>query len=207
MRFLPLLGRLLVALLVVVLVVPFIVAARVWWVARDDDRPASDAIVVLGAAQFDGRPSSVFEARLEHARELYADGVAPLVITVGGSQPGDRFTEGSSGRDYLIEAGVPAEDVVAVETGSDTLSSVRAVAEQMDELGLSTAVIVTDPWHILRTRVMARDEGIEAVGSPTRSGPAVRTRETQLRYIAREALGLLYYRITGESAIEGPDAL
>jgi vancomycin permeability regulator SanA len=206
-RFVVLLSRLLVFLLVIAVAVPLFVGGRIWLVARDDDRRPSEVILVLGAAQFDGRPSSIFEARLVHARNLYQDGVAPLIMTVGGSAPGDRLTEASAGRDYLVGVGVPAEDVVAVEVGRDTLQSVDAAAERMEQLGLDTAVIVTDPWHALRTRTMARDEGIDAVASPTRRGPAVRTRETQVRYIARETLGLIYYRIFGDSVAEGPDAL
>ncbi len=179
-------------------------AAGVWWTARQDDRPASDAIVVLGAAQFDGRPSSVFKARLQHARALYEDGVAPRVITVGGSREGDRTTEAEAGAAFLEERGVEA---VAVAEGSNTLQSVEAVEQLMQQEGWETAVLVTDPWHSLRSVRMARDVGIEAHTSPTRAGPSVRTRGTQARYIARETLALLYYEILGGSGESGPSAV
>lgn len=179
-------------------------AAAVWWTARQDDRPASDAIVVLGAAQFDGRPSSIFKARLQHARELYEDGVAPRVITVGGGRQGDRTTEAEAGADFLRGRGV---DVVAVPEGRNTLQSLQAVEELMDERGWEGAVVVTDPWHSLRSRTMARDVGITAETSPTRAGPSVRTRGTQVRYIARETLALLYYKALGRSGESGPSAV
>lgn len=197
-------ARRLVSLLVLsVLLVLLGTATTVWWTARQDDRPPSDAIVVLGASQFDGRPSSVFKARLQHARALYEDSVAPRVITVGGGQAGDRTTEAEAGAAFLRARGV---EVVAVPEGRNTLQSVRAVEQRMAEQGWDTAVLVTDPWHALRARTMARDAGIEAESSPTRAGPSVRTRETQIRYIARETLAFLYYKLFGRSGESGPDA-
>jgi uncharacterized SAM-binding protein YcdF (DUF218 family) len=195
------------ALVLLAVLLLLVTATRVWWTARQDDRRPSDAIVVLGASQFDGRPSSVFTARLDHASELWEDGVAPRVITVGGNQVGDRFTEAEAGRNWLADHGVPAERVVAVGTGTDTLSSIRAVADTMKEQGWTTAVIVTDPWHSLRTRTIARSQDIDAVTSPTRQGPAVRTRETEVRYIARETLAYLYFLVFRRSADAGPDAV
>jgi uncharacterized SAM-binding protein YcdF (DUF218 family) len=180
-------------------------AASIWWVARGDDRTPTDAILVLGASQFDGRPSSVLEARLEHAKRLYAQGVAPVVVTVGGGRPGDRFTEADAGATYLRDRGV--EDVVAVGEGSDTLQSIRAVEAVLVERGWESVTVVTDPWHSLRSRAMARDAGFDARTSPTRAGPSVRTRGTQVRYIARETAAYLYYRAFGRSSDSGPRAL
>ncbi len=197
----------LAALLVLALVVVLGTAGRVWWFARQDDRRVSDAIVVLGAAQFDGRPSSVFTARLVHARDLWRDDVAPRIITVGGNRAGDRFTEASAGKRWLVDHGVPAGRVVTVPTGGDTLESVDAVETRMRARGWSTAVVVTDPWHALRTRAMATDQGIDAVMSPTRQGPAVRQRSTQLRYITRETGAYLFYKVFGSSADLGSHAV
>jgi uncharacterized SAM-binding protein YcdF (DUF218 family) len=180
---------------------------RVWWVAREDDRRASDVIVVLGAAQFDGRPSSVFTARLVHARDLYKDDIAPRIVTVGGNRAGDRYTEASAGQMWLQTHGVPASKIVAVPTGNDTLTSVRAVSKKMKQQRWKTATIVTDPWHSLRTRSMANDSGIDAVTSPTRQGPAVRTRQTEIRYIFRESLAYLYYKAFHRSSDAGPNAV
>ncbi|MFF0493588.1 YdcF family protein [Nocardia sp. NPDC004068] len=175
-------------------------AFRVWQVARINDYSHADAIVVLGAAQYDGTPSSVFEARLAQAYHLYTKGVAPLVITVGGKQVGDNYTEAASGRNYLRDRGVPADHLLAVETGSDTLQSIEAVADAMRARDLSSAVLVSDPWHSLRTRTMARDAGLQAWTAPTRTGPAVYTRESQAHGIARETGALLWYQITHVSA-------
>ena len=197
--------RIIAGVVLAVLVVVLGTATRVWAVARGDDRRVSDVIVVLGASQYDGRPSSVFEARLEHAKVLYDEGVAPRVITVGGGQPGDRFTEAAAGRAYLQKRGV--KEVIAVGEGSDTLQSMKAVDRVMEAEGWTTAVLVTDPWHSLRARRMATDQGIDAVTSPTRSGPSVRTRGTQVRYIARETAGYLYYRVFGASNDAGPGAI
>jgi uncharacterized SAM-binding protein YcdF (DUF218 family) len=174
-------------------------AFSVWQVARIDDRRPVDAVVVLGAAQYDGEPSSIFASRLRHAEALYEQGVAPRIVTTGGGRAGDVYTEAEAGRRYLIDRGVPADDVIAVEEGSDTLGSLQAVAARANRDGWQSALVVSDPWHSLRARTMARDNGLYAWTSPTRSGPVVQTRETQLRYIVRETAALLYYRLTHAS--------
>lgn len=192
------LGALLALLAVGVWVVS--VLFRVWWVARQDDRPVSDAIVVLGASQYDGTPSPVLEYRLRHAQELYEQGVAPRIVTVGGKLKGDRFTEAEAGKDWLVAHGVPAQDVVAVGTGHDTWKSLVAVDDLFGRRGWSSAVLVTDPWHSFRSREMAQDLGISTATSPTRSGPIVQERWTEIRYVLRETGGYLDYtwqRLTG----------
>jgi uncharacterized SAM-binding protein YcdF (DUF218 family) len=191
------------AVLAVVLVVVS-TALAIWWNARQDSRPVSDAIVVLGSAQYNGVPSSIFEARLQHAVRLYEDGVAPVIVTVGGKATGDQFTEAEAGRDYLANAGIPADALLAVPEGVDTLQSMRAVAAAFDERGWASAVLVTDPWHAMRAERMAEDAGMEAESSPTRQGPAVQTRATQFRYILRETAAYLLYRATGESVSGAP---
>ncbi|MGY1650761.1 YdcF family protein [Geodermatophilus sp. SYSU D01119] len=179
-------------------------AVAIWWTARQDARPASDAIVVLGSAQYNGVPSSIFEARLEHALSLWEDGVAPVVVTVGGKAAGDQFTEAEAGRDYLLRAGVPGDALLAVPEGVDTLESMRAVGAEFAGRGWSRAVLVTDPWHAMRAERMAEDAGMSAESSPTRQGPAVQTRGTQFRYILRETAAYLLYRVTGESVAGAP---
>jgi uncharacterized SAM-binding protein YcdF (DUF218 family) len=179
-------------------------ALAIWWTARQDARPTSDAIVVLGSAQYNGVPSSIFQARLEHAMKLYDQGVAPMIVTVGGKKSGDEFTEAEAGREYLADAGVPDDALLAVQQGVDTLESMRAVATEFDERGWHTAVLVTDPWHAMRAERMAEDAGMEASSSPTRQGPAVQTRTTQFKYILRETAAYLLYRVTGESVAGAP---
>ena len=197
-------GRVVGALLLAVVLLVVSTATAIWWTARQDARPTSDAIVVLGSAQYNGVPSSIFEARLEHALALYEADVAPVIVTVGGKANGDQFTEAESGRAYLAEAGVPEDGLLAVEEGLDTLESMRAVATAFDGRGWSSAVLVTDPWHALRAERMAEDTGITADSSPTRQGPAVQTRTTQFRYILRETAAYLLYRATGESVAGAP---
>jgi uncharacterized SAM-binding protein YcdF (DUF218 family) len=196
--------RVLGAALTAVLLLIGSTALAIWWTARQDARPTSDAIVVLGSAQYNGVPSSIFEARLEHALELYEEDVAPMIVTVGGKASGDEFSEAEAGREYLAAAGVPDDALLAVQEGVDTLESMRAVATEFDDRGWHTAVLVTDPWHALRAERMAEDAGIEASSSPTRQGPAVQTRTTQFKYILRETAAYLLYRVTGESVAGAP---
>ena len=191
------------AVLAVVLLVAS-TALAIWWTARQDSTPDSDAIVVLGSAQYNGVPSSIFEARLEHAIALYEAGVAPMIVTVGGKADGDQFTEAEAGRDYLSGSGVPPDALLAVPEGGDTLESIRAVSSTFTDRGWSTAVLVSDPWHAMRAERMAEDAGIDAESSPTRQGPAVQTRTTQFRYILRETAAYLLYRATGESVAGAP---
>jgi uncharacterized SAM-binding protein YcdF (DUF218 family) len=199
-----LLGRVLLAVIVAALLIVTSTALAIWWTARQDARTPADAIVVLGSAQYNGVPSSIFEARLEHALRLYEDGVAPVVVTVGGKAAGDQFTEAAAGEAYLADAGIPGDALLAVEEGVDTLESMRAVSAEFADRGWSSAVLVTDPWHVMRTERMAEDSGIEATSSPTRQGPSVYSRTTQFRYILRETAAYLLYRATGESVAGAP---
>lgn len=173
---------------------------RVWQVARLDDREPADIVIVLGAAQYSGKPSAILEARLKHAKNLYDQGVVSYVVTSGGRQEGDRYTEADAGVRWLTARGLPPDRVVGVGEGNDTLGSVRAVANVAKQRGWTSAVIVSDPWHSMRARTMARDEGLGAQSSPTHTGPAVQTRETQARYIVYETAALLYYRVLNAPA-------
>jgi uncharacterized SAM-binding protein YcdF (DUF218 family) len=191
------------ALVVVLLLVLAGTAARVVAAGRSDDAPAddppsgsrrtADAILVLGAAQFDGRPQEYLAARLDHARDLYRAGTATRVLTLGGRQPGDRFTEADAGQRYLVQHGVPADRIVRVGQGNDTLVSIRAAARLMRDRGWDSAVIVTDPWHELRSTTMLRDQGITAYGSPTTRGPSVAGAGVPVRYVGRETVAYLAY--------------
>jgi uncharacterized SAM-binding protein YcdF (DUF218 family) len=169
---------------------------RVWQVARLDDREHADVVVVLGAAQYDGTPSAVLGARLDHAARLWREGVAPMIVTVGGRRVGDTYTEAEAGRNYLTSYGIPGGAVVPIGQGRDTLESLRAVVRRARLAGWRTAVIVSDPWHSLRARRMADDLGLVSWTSPTRSGPIVQTRSIQARYLIRESAALLHYRLT-----------
>ena len=118
--------RVLLLIIALVVLVPLVVASRVWYAARHDSQPRSDAIIVLGAAQYNGRPSPTLEWRLVHALKLYNRGVAPAIVTVGGKRPGDTYTEAAAGRRWLAAHGVPESKLVAVSAGYDTLTSLAA---------------------------------------------------------------------------------
>jgi uncharacterized SAM-binding protein YcdF (DUF218 family) len=184
-------------LIALVVGTPLAAASYVWYVAREDVRTHSDAILVLGAAQFNGTPGDVLAWRLRHALSLFNEGVAKHIVTVGGNQPGDNYTEAGSGKAWLNQHGVPESRLVSVPTGTDTLESMVAAGNEFRKRDWHTAVIVTDPPHALRSRTMARANGIQAVTSPTRSGPIVYSRDTQFRYIVRETGGYLYFQLIG----------
>jgi uncharacterized SAM-binding protein YcdF (DUF218 family) len=166
--------------------------------ARDDAQPA-DAIVVMGAAQYDGRPSPVFEARLEHAVALYRDGVAPYLVVTGGKAEGDRTTEAAAARDYAIGHGVPAGAILMEHEARTTLASIRAVASILRDADLRTAVFVSDRQHMLRVLRMADDEGIVGWGSPTTSSPIDRDPIARLDATIHELGALAIYFVTGDS--------
>lgn len=161
---------------------------------RDEQQPA-DAIVVLGAAQFDGTPGGVFEARLEHAVELYKQGLAPWLIVTGGKLPADRTTEAASARRWAIDHGVPASAILGENKGRNTLESVEAVAALLREHRLKTAVFVSDETHMLRVLRMASDLGIVAWGSPTRTSATDRDPVRRRKAMLHEMAGLAAYYV------------
>ncbi len=180
--------RLVAAAAVIALVVT---AVRVVLTGRDDERRASDVIVVLGAAQLDGTPGPVLQQRLEHALELHQEGVAPVVVTTGGALAGDPFTEGGVGRQWLIDQGLAQDEALAVEVGRDTVTSLEATAEVMRDRGWDTAVVVTDRPHVLRSVTMLQDQGVDAVGSAAERGPGGWW--LTARYVTRETFAYLHY--------------
>lgn len=192
--------RAVLGLIVVAVVVVGGTAFRVWQYGRVDDRNHADVILVLGAAQYNGDPSSVLANRLNQALSLYHQGVADQIVTVGGRQPRDRYTEAQAGDRYLIDRGVPDTNLTEVNSGSDTLTSLRAAAAVFAQHGWHTAVLVSDPWHMFRAKRMALDSGIDAWTSPTHSGPAVQTRTVEMEYVVRETAATLYYRFTKSPA-------
>ena len=164
-------------------------AADVWQTSKRDERSQAQAIVVMGAAQYDGRPSPVFRARLDHAGELEQDGVAPLVVVLGGKQEGDRFTEAQAGAAYL-ERTLPASRVTGVGTGHSTLESLEAFRQFAAARRLHRIVIVSDPFHLARSQEMARKLGFDATVSRPPRGPAASHPAT----LVRETLTLTYFR-------------
>ena len=152
---------------------------------QDQSRPA-DAIVVLGAAQYNGHPSPVLRARLDHALALYRDRTAPLVVVTGGVGRGDTTSEAMVGRRYLLAHGVPPEAVVARGVAHTTTGSMDAVAGWLRGRGLRRIVLVSDPFHMFRLRLEARRIAIEAYTSPTASSPISSNPVLELRYLFAE---------------------
>jgi uncharacterized SAM-binding protein YcdF (DUF218 family) len=158
----------------------------------DEARPA-DAIIVLGAAEYRGRPSPVLEARLNHALLLYLRGLAPRVITTGGAGGDPVFTEGSVGRTYLTQHGVPPEAIVVEREAETTAQSVAAVVEIMRRMNLRSAIVVSDGYHIFRVKKMLESSGLKVYGSPRPSSPPG---EWRARWQdVRQAVGYLLWRM------------
>jgi vancomycin permeability regulator SanA len=174
-------------------------AMTVWRAAHDDDASRierADLIIVLGAAQYGGTPSPVFQGRLDHAVLLFRQGRADSVMVVGGKAPGDSTTEAQAGRDYLVSQGVPADSVVAEPVGRTTYESLVGAATYMNEHEMESAFLVSDPWHNARIARMASDLGIRGYASATWTSAAT-SEDTRFSGYARETLAYLYYRVFG----------
>lgn len=177
---------------------------QVWNTGRDDSflqsRSTVDAIVVLGAAQYDGRPSPQLRARLDHVVTLWNLSVAPVVVVTGGKQTGDRFTEAEASRDYLVSRGLPVEVIVIESRGESTYQSLEAVRDEARVNQWQRVVLVSDPYHLKRAQLVAAELGMAAEVSATRAG--VVSGSSALRRNVREALGIMVGRITGFRQLE-----
>jgi uncharacterized SAM-binding protein YcdF (DUF218 family) len=168
---------------------------QVWMQSRHDGATASDAIVVLGAAQYDGRPSPVLEARLDHALDLWEQGLAPIIVVTGGKQEGDRFTEATASANYLLERGVPDSQILREVQGTNSWESLAAAARILRERGLSEVILVSDPFHALRIGGIADELGLDAHVSPTRTSPI--SGGAQVKQMVRETGAVAVGRVIG----------
>jgi uncharacterized SAM-binding protein YcdF (DUF218 family) len=193
------LSRLGIAAIVGVIVVTGYTAFRIWDRGNRDERRTADAIVVLGAAQYNGVPSPLFQRRLDHAIQLYRDGIAPLLIVTGGKgRELDVTTEAEAAQAYSITHGVPSAAILVEDRGRNTLESLRSVGSILHDRGLQSAVVVSNRTHMLRSLRMARDLGIEAYGSPaTATSPAESSLGAQVEDTLHEIGGLAAYFLTG----------
>ena len=144
---------------------------QVWMASRRDEARPSDAIIVLGAAEYDGRPSPVLAARLDHAIQLYRDGIAPVIVVTGGRVPGDRFTEAGASADYLHKHAIPDTAILRETTGRTSWESLGAAARFLEQRHKARVVLVSDPYHSERIKAIAHEVGLDAVTSPTRTSP------------------------------------
>jgi uncharacterized SAM-binding protein YcdF (DUF218 family) len=182
----------LMAAVVLYLAVTFV---QVWRAARNDQARPAEAIVVFGTAQYNGVPSPVLAARLDHAIELYEKDLAPVIVVTGGNRPGDNFTEATASANYLIEHGVPDENVLREVSGTSSWQSLAAAANFLEDREINEVLLVSDPFHSLRIRAMASELGLEGHSSPTKTSPIKGM--TEARYMVRETVAVAVGRIVG----------
>jgi uncharacterized SAM-binding protein YcdF (DUF218 family) len=175
-------------LLALVVIAYLLVLGWVWRMGRLDQHRQADAIVVLGAAQYNGRPSPVLKARLDHAVTLFREGLAPVVVVTGGIGTGDRMSEATVGHRYLRSQAIPDSAIVVRPEGRTTDQSMRSVGEWMRERDLARALLVSDGFHMARLRLEARRAALEAYTSPAPESPITRGGRREAGYLALEAL-------------------
>ena len=173
----------------------FIVFCSVLYVGAKDNAAKADVIMVMGAAQYDGRPSPQLAARLDHALLLFNEGRAPLIAVTGGKRLGDRYTEAEASRRYLVTRGVDETAILAETSGASTWQSVANLSPVLLKEGLRTVLVVTDRYHVQRTVLSIREVGFEASGSATRTSPVTGARA--LAHAAEESVGVAIGRLIG----------
>ena len=182
-----------VAALLVYVIVTFV---QVWMASRRNEaRRGSQAIVVFGAAQYNGRPSAVLRARLDHASDLFKQGYSKTIVVTGGRQPGDRFTEATASADYLHTKGVPDTDILREVSGHSSWQSLASAAAFLRARHITHVILVSDPFHSLRIKAMASELGLHASTSPTRTSPIGGF--TEAEYMGRETAAVAVGRIVG----------
>ena len=191
------LGRVALLTLVALAILAGYTTYRIWTQGQRDEQRPVDAIVVMGAAQYDGRPSPIFAARLDHAVSLYLAGVAPNLVVTGGKADGDRTTEAATARAYAIARGVPDSAILVEDQSRTTKASIHSVAALLRDHGLSDALFVSDRPHMLRVLRMAQDDGIRAWGSPTSTSPIERDGAGRMDATLHELGALAAYFLAG----------
>jgi uncharacterized SAM-binding protein YcdF (DUF218 family) len=181
-----------VGVLVLYLGVTFV---QVWLASRQDNARAAQAIVVFGTAQYNGEPSPVLKARLDHAIDLYRRKLAPVIVVTGGRLPGDKFTEATASANYLSAHGVSDTDVLREVSGQSSWQSLAATASFLKERGIKRVLLVSDPFHSYRIGAMADELGLEGYASPTKSSPIAGFNEA--KYMLRETAAVAVGRIIG----------
>lgn len=168
---------------------------QVWSTANQDQARPADAIVVLGAAQYDGRPAAVLASRLDHVLQLYKAGYADTIVVTGGKQPLDRFTEAAASAKYLEARGVPASAILEAPIGHNSFDSISAAAQLLKQRRKHTVLMVSDPYHSLRIGGIAEEVGLKPYTSPTRTSPI--TGASAFRRMMKEAAGISLARVIG----------
>lgn len=206
MIFFKIVRRIIAAVILIVIAVPLYAIGVTWQAANNTLTRKGDVIVVLGAAQLNGRPGEVLEARLIEAKRIYKLGLAPQIITVGAGAPGDRTTEAASGKYWLSNNGIKSKYVTSLEVGRDTWVETQNYVKFMKLKKVQNVIIVTDPFHCRRAMTMANDLGVVATCSPVKTGPSALANSGK-RYLLREAGAYLAYVTLGRRGIHISDHL
>ena len=206
MIFFKIIRRVIAAIALIVIAVPLYAVGVTWQAAKTTLTRNADVIVVLGAAQLNGRPGEVLEARLTEAKRIYELGLAPHIITVGAGAPGDRTTEAASGKYWLTNNGVKSKKVTSLAVGRDTWVETQNYVKFMKLKKMQDVIIVTDPFHCRRAMTMANDLGVVATCSPVKTGPNALANSGR-RYLMRESGAYLAYVSLGRRGIHISDHL
>ena len=178
----------------------FVSLLQVWNTGRSADRQPVGAIVVLGAAQYDGRPSPQLQARLDHTLELWNLNLASYIVVTGGKQEGDRFTEAAASRKFFESSGVASDLIFEENSGTTTYASLFAVSQVVRDLEIDRVLIVSDPFHLLRAKLIANEVGLDASSSSTRT--SVIQGGDAFRRNLQEAAGVAIGRIVGFQRVD-----
>jgi vancomycin permeability regulator SanA len=201
-----LIRRFFTLIFLIIIGIPSFFFAQVWYEAHFPKLRSADYAVVMGAAQYDGRPSDALEARLVEAKRLYDSGLVKKIVTVGAGAPGDRYTEARAGRIWLIQNGVSRNNAIEIGKGRDTIQSVKAFTDYFKKNNINNIIIVTDPYHCKRSLFISDDLGINATCSPVKNGP-YSLKNSSLHYLWREGNAYIAYRTLEKLGIHVSDHL
>ena len=193
-------------IVLLVIIIPLYCGFQIWSTGKSAKPVKSDIVVVLGAAQFNGVPTEILQARIDEALTVYRTHLASHIVTVGAGATGDNFTEASSSARSLRAKGVSRSAVISIPVGRDTLASTLAYVAYMKVHHFTSAIIATDPYHCYRAMAMARDLGVSASCAPSENGPA-KIESSKWRYLVRETGAYLAYKTVGRFGIHLSDQI
>jgi uncharacterized SAM-binding protein YcdF (DUF218 family) len=203
MIFFRLIWKIALAILGCLLVYEAITFVQVWRTSTRDEKRPAEAIVVFGAAQYNGRPSPVLRARLDHAAQLWQEHLAPVIVVTGGRAPGDQFTEATASANYLMTAGIPDKSILREVAGRDSWHSLASASQFLRARGMAHVILVSDGFHSARIKGMARELHLEAVTSPTMTSPIQGSE--RWKHMAKETLAVSVAQVVGYRRIVGVD--
>lgn len=182
------LAKIIIAVITILLLLVMWLFFNILRTGSEDSAQKADAIAVLGAAQYAGKPSPVLKARLDHALELFQKNLAPLVITTGGNFAGEKFTEGEVGKKYLQNKGIPEDKIISENNSQTTEQNIAGIAQIAKEKKLAKIILVSDPFHMYRSSLIAKNSGLIIFTSPTLTSPISKNAWLRFWYIGREII-------------------